>query len=153
MSIDDIDKKILFLLQNDARMTNAELARRVNLSPPATHARVKRLEENNLIERYATIVNRKKTDYDMLCFVRVSLRLHDLDQVVGFHEAVQEIPEVLECHHVTGDYDYLLKVVAQNTDDLEKLLVKKLTPIPGVAQIHTSLVLKEVKNTNSIPMK
>ena len=153
MSIDNIDKKILFLLQNDARMTNAELARRVNLSPPATHARVKRLEENNLIERYATIVNRKKTAYDMLCFVRVSLRLHDLDQVVGFHEAVQEIPEVLECHHVTGDYDYLLKVVAQNTDDLEKLLVKKLTPIPGVAQIHTSLVLKEVKNTNSIPMK
>jgi len=153
MGIDGLDKKILLLLQNDARISNVELARKVNLSPAATHARVKRLEEKHLIERYATIINRKKADYDMLCFVRVSLQLHDIDQVVGFHEAVQEIPEVLECHHVTGDYDYLLKVVAQNTDDLEILLVKKLTPIPGVAQIHTSLVLKEVKNTNSIPLK
>jgi DNA-binding Lrp family transcriptional regulator len=73
--------------------------------------------------------------------------------VVGFHKAIQEIPEVLECHHVTGDYDYLLKIVAHNTEDLENLLVNKLTPIPGVAQIHTSLVLKEVKNSNIIPLK
>jgi DNA-binding Lrp family transcriptional regulator len=84
--------------------------------------------------------------------VRVSLQLHDLDQVTGFHEAVREIPEVLECHHVTGDYDYLLKVLAHNTEDLENFLVNRLTPIPGVAQIHTSLVLREVKNSTVIPL-
>ena len=153
MKLDDLDKEILIQLQNDARISNAELARRIDLSPPATLVRVKRLEEKGLIERYTTVLDRKKADYDMLCFVRVSLQLHDIDQVIGFHHEVQKIPEVLECHHVTGDYDYLLKVVARNTEDLERLLVKKLTPIPGVAQIHTSLVLKEVKNTNTIPLE
>ena len=150
---DDLDKRILDELQKDARISNVELARRVNLSPPATHARVKRLEEHNYIQRYVTLVDRKKADYDMLCFVQVSLQLHELDQVTGFHEAIRKIPEVLECHHVAGDYDYLLKVVAHNTEDLEKFLVNRLTPIPGVAQIHTSLVLREVKNSTILPLK
>lgn len=150
--LDELDKRILDELQKDARISNAELARRVNLSPPATHARVKRLEEKGAVQRYVALLDRQRTGYDMLCFVRVSLQLHDLDQVTGFHEAVREIPEVLECHHVTGDYDYLLKVLAHNTEDLENFLVNRLTPIPGVAQIHTSLVLREVKNSTTIPL-
>ena len=99
------------------------------------------------------ILDREKADYDMLCFVRVSLQLHDTDQVANFHQAVRKMPEVLECHHVTGDYDYLLKVVAHNTKDLENFLVRRLTPVPGVAQIHTSLVLREVKNSSVIPLR
>ena len=150
---DKLDQRILYELQKDARISNAELARRVNLSPPATLARVKRLEEKENIQRYAAVLDRQKAGYDLLCFVRVSLQLHDLDQVTGFHEAVQKMPEVLECHHVTGDYDYLLKVVAHNTEDLENFLVNRLTPIPGVAQIHTSLVLREVKNSTILPLK
>ena len=89
----------------------------------------------------------------MLCFVRVRLQLHDTEQVEGFHQAVQEMPEVLECHFVTGDHDYLLKVLARNSEDLEDFLVNRLTPIPGVAQIHTSLVLREVKNSTNIPLE
>jgi DNA-binding Lrp family transcriptional regulator len=150
--LDKLDKHIIKELQGDARISNAELARRVNLSPPATLARVKRLEENGYIERHATLINRKKAGYDLLCFVRVSLQLHDTEQVAGFHKAVSKLTEVLECHHVTGDYDYLLKVVARNTDDLENFLVNRLTPIPGIAQIHTSLVLREVKNSTFIPI-
>jgi Lrp/AsnC family transcriptional regulator, leucine-responsive regulatory protein len=149
---DDLDRQILAELQKDARISNKELARRVNLSPPATHSRVKRLEANGYIRNYVALIEHKKVDYDMLCFVRVSLQLHDLDQVTGFHEAIRQMSEVLECHHVTGDYDYLLKVVAHNTDGLEHFLVQKLTPIPGVAQIHTSLVLREVKNTTNVPL-
>jgi len=151
--LDALDQRILDELQKDARISNAELARRVNLSPPATHARVKRLEEKETIQQYVALLDRQRTGYDMLCFVRVSLQLHDLAQVIGFHEAVRKIPEVLECHHVTGDYDYLLKVVAHNTEDLENFLVNRLTPIPGVAQIHTSLVLREVKNSTILPLK
>ena len=151
--IDELDKLILDELQKDARISNAELARRVNLSPPATHARVRRLEEKETIQRYVVLLDRQRAGYDLLCFVRVSLQLHDLDQVTGFHEAVQIMPEVLECHHVTGDYDYLLKVVAHNTEDLENFLINRLTPIPGVAQIHTSLVLREVKNSTILPLK
>ena len=151
--LDALDQRILDELQKDARISNAELARRVNLSPPATHARVKRLEEKETIQQYVALLDRQRTGYDMLCFVRVSLQLHDLAQVIGFHEAVRKIPEVLECHHVTGDYDYLLKVVAHNTEDLENFLVNRLTPIPGIAQIHTSLVLREVKNSTILPLK
>ena len=151
--LDELDKRILDELQKDARISNAELARRVNLSPPVTHARVKRLEENHYIQSYVALVDRQSAGYDLLCFVRVSLQLHDLDQVTGFHEAVREMPEVLECHHVTGDYDYLLKVIAHNTEDLENILVNRLNPIRGVAQIHTSLVLREVKNSTFLPLK
>ncbi|MBC8504647.1 MAG: Lrp/AsnC family transcriptional regulator [Anaerolineales bacterium] len=151
--LDDLDKLILAELQADARISNTELARRVNLSPPATHARVRRLEESGLADRYVTLVNKKQAGYDMLCFVRVRLQLHDTEQVEGFHKAVHEIPEVLECHFVTGDHDYLLKVLARNSEDLEDFLVNRLTPIPGVAQIHTSLVLREVKNSTIIPLK
>ena len=82
-----------------------------------------------------------------------SLLLHDTDQVTGFHKAIRKMPEVLECHHVTGDYDYLLKVVAHNTKDLENFLVRHLTPVPGISQIHTSLVLREEKNSSIIPLR
>ena len=150
--IDELDKRILIELQLNGRISNAALARRVNLSPPATHARIKQLEENGYIQKYVTILDRQKVDYDMLCFVRVRLQLHDLDKITGFQEAIQTMPEILECHHLTGEYDYLLKIVALNTEDLEHFLVKRLTPIPGVAQIHTSLVLREVKNTTSFPL-
>ena len=150
--LDELDKIILQILQSEARISNAELARRVNLSPPATLARVRRLEENGFIEGYAALVNRREMGYDMLCFVSVSLQLHDVEQVTGFRDAVGKMPEVLACHHVTGDYDYLLKVVAHNTKDLENFLLQKLTPIPGVARIHTSLVLNEVKSTTVIPI-
>jgi len=150
--LDELDKLILAELQEDARISNTELARRVNLSPPATHTRVRRLEENGFVQRYVTLVNRKLAGYDMLCFVRVRLQLHESEQVTGFHQAVQQMPEVLECHFVTGDHDYLLKVVAHNSEDLENFLVNRLTPIPGVAQIHTSLVLREVKSSTAIPL-
>jgi Lrp/AsnC family transcriptional regulator, leucine-responsive regulatory protein len=150
---DNFDKTILTELQQNARISNVELARRVKLSAPATLARVRRLEENGYVCRHSTIVDRRKAGYDMLCFVSVSMQLHEIKQVTGFFQTIQEMPEVLECHHVTGNYDYLLKVVAKNTADLEDFLINRLTPIKGVARIHTSLVLRETKNTTVIPLK
>ncbi len=150
--LDTLDKNILQELQKDARISNTELARRINLSPPATLTRVKRLEEDGFIQSYAAIVNRQKAGYDLLCFISVSLQLHDTDQVTGFIKIIKEMPEVLECHHVTGEYDYLLKVVTRNTEDLEDFLMKRLTPISGVARIHTNLVLREEKSTSEIPL-
>jgi len=150
--VDKYDKNILLLLQKNARTSNTELARRVGLSPPAILARIKRLEEDGLIKQYGTILDRQKAGYDMLCFVSVSLQLHEIHKVTGFYKTIGDILEVLECHHVTGTYDYLLKVVAKNTDDLENFLVNRLTPIPGVARIHTSLVLRETKNSINIPL-
>lgn len=151
--LDKLDKIILQALQQDARISNADLARHVGLSPSATLTRVKRLEQQQYIQHYATQVNRQHVGYDLLCFVSVSLQRHQVSEVTHFHEAIQDMPEVLECHHLTGDHDYLLKVVAKNTADLEHFLVHRLTPIEGVARIHTSVVLSEVKASTVIPIE
>ncbi len=151
--LDELDKKILQVLQKDARISNTELARRISLSPPATHTRVRRLEKDGLIQNYATAVDRKKAGYDLLCFVSISLQLHETQQVESFIKIITEMPEVLECHHVTGEYDYLLKVVTRNTEGLEDFLMNRLTPVSGVARIHTSLVLREAKSTSEIPLE
>ena len=150
--LDPTDKAILDILQAEGRISNAELARRVNLSPPATHARLRRLEEQGLICGYAALLDREKAGFDMLCFVQISLQLHQPEQVEAVRAAIRGMPEVLECHHVTGEYDYLLKVVIHNRKDLERFVLERLTPVPGVARIHTSLVLTEVKSTTALPV-
>ncbi len=151
-SLDDTDLEILRALQQDGRIANAELARRLNLSPPAVHARLRRLEEQGLIRQYVALLDRERLGYDMLCFVEISLERHTREHVDHFRERIQAIPQVLECHHVTGEYDYLLKVIVRNRKELEHLLMEDLTPIPGVARIHTSLVLNEVKAATALPL-
>lgn len=152
-SIDSIDRKILALLQENGRTSNADLARHTNLSPPAIHARLKRLEAEGLIQSYTAILDREALGFDMLCFISVTIQVHQLEAVEHFRNAVQTMPEVLECHHVTGEYDYLLKVAVRNRQELERFVMAKLTPIPGIAKIHTSLVLKEIKSTTAIPLE
>jgi DNA-binding Lrp family transcriptional regulator len=150
--IDEIDRAILGLLQADGRMTNADLARAVGLSPAATHARVRRLERDGLIRGYVALVDRERAGFDLLCFVSVSLQLHRPTLVASFPKRVAEMPEVLECHHVTGESDYLLKVAVRGRHELERFIVHRLTPIPGVARIQTSLVLRELKATTALPL-
>jgi len=150
--LDEIDANILQELQRNGRISNADLARHINLSPPATHARLKRLEQAGFIDDYVTILNRDRLGFDMLCFVNISLQMHQPEEVERFRKAIEAVPEVLECFHVTGEFDYLLKVVIHNQKDLERFLVKRLTPIPGVARIYTSLVVNEVKSTTALPL-
>jgi Lrp/AsnC family leucine-responsive transcriptional regulator len=152
MTLDELDKHILETLQAEGRISNAELARRISLSPPATFARVRRLEEEGYIQGYAALLDHEKAGFDMLCFVQISLQLHQPEQVQSIRSAILEIPEVLECYHVTGEYDFLLKVVIHNRKDLERFVLERLTPIPGVARIHTILVLTEVKSTTILPL-
>ncbi len=152
MTLDELDRRLLGELQTDARIANAELARRLNLSPPAVHARVKRLEEQGFIRGYVALLDREQLGFDMLCFIQISLQLHQIEQVNHFRTTIQQIPEVLECHHVTGEYDYLLKIAVRNRQELERLVMEKLTPIPGVARIHTSLVFSEIKTTTALPI-
>lgn len=151
--LDDMDQAILRELQADARLSNAELARRINLSQPAVHNRVRRLEARGFIRRYVTLLDRDMAGYDLLCFIHVRMQIHQFDQIALFRERVKTIPQVLECYHVTGEYDYLLKVVVRNRHDLEDLVVNHLTPIPGVAHILTSLVFAEVKYSTELPLE
>jgi len=152
VSLDETDKSILRLLQPDGRISNAEIARRVGLSAPATHARVKRLEETGVVRQYSTLLDREAIGFDMVCFINVSLQLHQFDAIERFKELVHDMPEVLECHHITGEFDYLLKAVFRNRDELQEFVVNKLTPIPGMARINTSLALIEIKATQQLPI-
>ena len=152
VELDTIDIEILNVLQHDSKISNAELARRVNLSPPAIHARIRRLEDTNIICGYAALINREAVGYDMLCFIQVSLQTHEPDTVKAFRARVANMPEVLECHQLIGDIDYLLKVVIVNKGDLQRFLMERITPIPGVARVKTSLALTEIKSTTVIPI-
>lgn len=152
LDLDEKDVALLNHLQGDARLTNTELAQRVNLSAPGLQKRIKKLEEAGIIEQYVTIVNHEAVGYDMLCFVQVTLMRHEPHLVHQFRKLVQQMPEVLECHHITGEYDYLLKIVLRNRKHLEKFLIETLTPVPGMDKIRTSLVLSEIKKTTAVPL-
>ncbi|MCZ6794080.1 MAG: Lrp/AsnC family transcriptional regulator [Planctomycetota bacterium] len=151
--LDDMDWRVLRLLQNDARVSTAELARQVELSPPGLQKRLRKLEESGVIERYVTLVNRESVGLDLLCFVHVTLAHHEPEYVSRFRDAMKLFPEVLECHHLTGEFDYLLKVVVENHKHLERFLVEKITRIPGVDRVRTSIVLREIKTSTALPLE
>lgn len=151
-NLDEIDIVILRELQADSSISNVELARRVQLSPPATHTRVKRLEQLGVIRQYTALLDNEKLGYDMICFITVSLQIHQPEEVSQFRDLVLEMPEVQECYHLTGDFDYILKVAMRHRQDLQRFLMDRLTPIPSVARIHTRLVLTEIKNTTALPL-
>ncbi len=153
VELDEQDGIILRELQQDSSISNVELARRVSLSPPATHSRVRRLRELGYIRAYVALLDREQLGYDMLCFITVSLQMHKPDEVQRFHDTVMEMPEVLECYHVTGDSDYILKVAVRNRRHLQRFLMDRLTPNPCIARIHTRLVLDEIKATTMLPLE
>jgi len=150
--LDSLDRKLLTYLQDDARASSAELARRVGLSGPGLQKRLKKLETRGVVTRYATLVNREAVGLDLLCFVHVMLAHHRPNSVKRFPGRVRAMPEVLECHFLTGEFDYLMKIVVANHDQLEKFLFEKLMKVGGVDRIRTSIVVKEVKATTSLPL-
>lgn len=148
--LDDIDIQILDILQKEAQVSNAELARRVNLSPPATHARVKRLESEGFIDRQVAILNQEKLGFDLLCFIFISTNIHQAEKLEVLEKALESMPEVLECHLLTGEYDYLLKVANKDRKELEKF-IRKLNQL-GITRIQTSLSLREIKYSTVLPI-
>lgn len=152
MQLDDRDIEILNHLQQDAGISVAELARRLEISSPGLQKRLKKLERKGVIDRRVALLRRESVDLDLLCFVQVELAHHQPEAVSAFRRAVKEMDEILECHLLTGEFDYLLKVVARNHRDLERFLVEKLTPVTGVDKIRSSIVLNEIKNSTVLPL-
>lgn len=150
--LDELDYELLDYLQNDGRLTNVALSERVALSAPGVLKRIRKLENESVIDKYVAIINRETVGYDMLCFVQVTLQRHEPDAVSDFPTSIMNMPEIMECYFLTGEYDYLLKIIVRNRKHLEQFLVEKLTPIPGMDKIRTSLVLSEIKSTTAIPL-
>jgi DNA-binding Lrp family transcriptional regulator len=152
IELDDLDLSILRILQENGRLSNVDLATQINLSPPATYTRLKRLEKQGYIRDYVALLDWGKMGYDMICFINISLQMHQPGEVEKFRKRISNLPEVLECHHVTGEFDYLLKVAIKNRHDLDRFVMKQLTPIPGIARIYTSLALNEIKASTALPI-
>ncbi len=148
--LDKIDSTLLNHLQNNARLTSAELGKLVDLSPSGVQKRLRKLEENGIVERYAIMLNRKRLGYDLLVFVKVIIQGHTTKLIAEFDNAIKEMPEVLECHRIIGDADYLLKVVVRDRDQLDFFLMKRLVTLNSVARVSSYLVLKEIKETTTI---
>ncbi len=151
--LDDLDLELLRRLQVDSSASKADLGRQLNLSQPAVHHRIRRLEERGYIRRYVALLDRELLGLDLTCFVQVSVQRHHRDHIVAFEREVQAMPEVLDCHHMTGEFDFLLRVVVANRKALETLLVDRLSTLPGVAHLQTNLVLSEVKQVTALPLE
>ncbi len=152
MKLDTTDRKILHLLQQEGRMANNELASRVGLTTTPTLERVRRLERDGIIESYVAKVNREAVEKGLTVFVNVTLSAHQLNKLEEFTSAVKAIPEILACYNTTGDGDFLLHVVAKDTQDYEQLMRTKLTTLPDIQRLHTSIVLNTIKEESAIPV-
>ena len=150
--LDSIDRAILNALQNQGRISNAELAELVNLSPSACHRRVQRLEKDGYIKQYVALLNARKIGLPTTVFVEIRLSAQADEVLDNFEKAVARIPDVLECHLMAGTADYILKVVAENTEDFARIHRQHLTRLPGVAQMQSSFALRTVFKTTALPV-
>ena len=150
MVLDDTDRRILNILQEDARITNVQLSTKVGISPPATLERVKRLENSGIIRKYAALVNPEKIDKNTFALVSVSLSMHQLSTIEVFAKEIKKLDEVLECYHVTGNSDFFLKIAVKDIQEYEKFILEKFTKIKGVNKINTSFILSTFKYKTKI---
>src|SRR5699024_936184 len=149
--LDEMDIIILNLLQKESQLSNAELSRKVNLSPPATHARIKRLEKEGYIDKYAVILNKDKLGFDLICYIFININTHQIKQHEEFERKITAMPQILECSNLTGEYDYLLKAILRNRTELQ-VFVRELTLFPSVSRIQTSVTMKEIKYSTTVPI-
>lgn len=150
--LDDTDLRLLRVLQRQGRMSNAELSERVNLSPSACHRRVARLEAAGVIRDYVALLDPRKIDRVTTVFVEITLSGQADDLLDRFEREVALIPDVLECHLMAGKYDYLLKIVARDSEDFARIHRQYLTRLPGVAQMQSSFALRTVFKTTALPL-
>ncbi len=153
MKLDRIDRKILEAMQNNARISNLELAELVNLSPTPCSRRVKRLEESGLIRGHVTLLNQSMLGLKLTAYIGISMDRHTPDRFENFEEEVRGYPEVMECCVVTGQSaDYLLKAVVPDMEYYERFLLGRLTRIPGVTGVHSSFELRRVVQRTQLPL-
>jgi Lrp/AsnC family transcriptional regulator, leucine-responsive regulatory protein len=148
--LDETDLELLRALQDDARLSTAELGARLSISQSPAWRRLKRLEQDGVIEGYRAVVNRKKLGLSVLAMVLIGMERHDDASARKFEKAVSELPQVVLCHGMSGPEDFLLLVVAKDLDDYSNTLLGKLRSLPGVKSIRTSFSLKAIKDDVAI---
>ena len=150
--MDAIDKKLLGLLQADTKKTTKELSMVLNLSVTAVYERIKKLEREGVIDKYVALLDRNKVEKAFVVFCHIKLIQHTKDFVTTFESEVIKLNEVLECFHVSGDYDYILKVHVKDMDEYREFMITKLTSLQHIGSTHSSFMIGEVKNTTAFTL-
>jgi Lrp/AsnC family leucine-responsive transcriptional regulator len=150
MKLDIIDKKLLEYLQQDCKQTNKELSNKLNLSVTAVYERIKKLEREGIIKQYVTIVAKEKVNSSFMVFCHIKLLQHTKEYVTKFEAEVAKLDEVVECFHVSGEYDYLLKVLVKDMEHFRNFMVNKLTTLQHIGNTQSSFTISEVKNTTAV---
>lgn len=150
MTFDNTDKKLLELLQQDCKQTNKELSNKLNLSVTAVYERIRKLEREQVIDSYVALIKKEKVEKSFVAFCHIKLIQHSQEYVLRFEKDVANLEEVLECYHISGDYDYLLKVMVKDMQAFRKFIVDKLTSINHIGSTHSMFVINEVKHTTAI---
>jgi Lrp/AsnC family transcriptional regulator, leucine-responsive regulatory protein len=148
--LDDTDKKILRLLQQNARLTNKALATRLGLSITPVFERVRKLENRGFIKKYVAVLDHEKLNQGMVVFLHIKMQAHNHDSIANLMMEVQQLDEVMECYHVTGETDFLMKVLVPNMRSYEDFVLGKLTKISGIGNINSSIVMREVKQKTEV---
>jgi len=152
MSLDEFDRGIIAALQDDARMPVASIADRVALSATPVSRRIKRLEDDGLIQGYAAVLDARKLGFELNAYVLINLETHSDANIGSFESAIQANPYVIACHAVTGDMDYLVHVIARDVEHLSAITLKMLLRIPGVRDVKSIIVLETVKQSRALPL-
>jgi len=152
MTLDIIDKKLIHLLQKDSKQTTKQLSLQLNLSVTAVYERIKKLEKENVIKHYVAIINKNKIERSFLVFCHIKLIQHTKEYVSNFESEVLKLPEVSECFHVSGDYDYILKIYVKDMESYRDFMITKLTAIKHIGSTHSIFTIGEVKNTTAISL-
>lgn len=152
IKLDEIDRRLLEMLQKDAKTNVKELASALNLTKTPVYDRIKRYEKEGIIEKYAAVLNREKVANSMIIFCSVSLESQKIEEINKFSEAVSDIPEVIECYLMGGANDFLLKIVTRDLQAYHEFSSGKLAALPNVSQIKSSFVLHEVKRSTVVPL-
>lgn len=150
MELDETDKKLLLFLQEDCKQTTKELSGKLGLSVTAVYERVKKLENAGVISKYVALLDRNKIHRNFIVLCHVKLIQHKKEFVLQFEKEVMNLEEVTECFHVSGDYDYILKIGVRDIEDYRSFMLTKLTTLQHIASTHSSFMISEVKNTTAI---
>ncbi len=148
--LDDTDKKILRLLQQNARLTNKDLANRLGLSITPVFERVRKLEKRGFIRKYVAVLDNEKLNRGMVVFLHIKMQAHNHESIARLMQEVQQLDEVMECYHVTGETDFLMKVLVPDMRAYEDFVLGKLTRISGIGNINSSIVMREVKHKTEV---
>jgi Lrp/AsnC family leucine-responsive transcriptional regulator len=153
MNLDSTDRHLLSLLQKDCKRTNKALALTLGLSVTAVYERIRKLEREKVIDSYVALVDKAKANRAFVAFCHIKLTQHSQDYVVQFERKVAKLDEVLECYHISGDYDYILKVLVADMNAFRTFMVEKLTSIDHIGSTHSMFMINEVKHTTVVPIQ